>query len=100
MIRKSIMTPKSNYGHFIKNALTCRSARFWQKKSSLSRRVTFQHFTPRPVVRNGLRDQRPEFFGMVEFSKMAEFMHDDVVGEMLREEGDAVVKVKIAFFGA
>ena len=43
-------------------------------------------------------DENPEFCSMIEFGQVAEFVHDDVVHQLLRELGDFVIKIQISFF--
>ncbi len=48
------------------------------------------------VVRNCEGDQRPKSRGMVELPEMTELVHDEVVGEMRRQERELVAEVQIA----
>lgn len=50
----------------------------------------------RLIVRHGAGHQIPEPLRMVELAAMAELMHDDIVGEMRGQKGDAIVEVEIA----
>ncbi len=55
-----------------------------------------QFGTKRHIVRKSLGHQIPEPLRMVELSPVAELVDDDVVGEVRRQEGDAIVEVEVA----
>ena len=51
------------------------------------------------VVGDGFGYVGPEFWGVVEFSQVAELVHYNVVEELLWQENNFVVKVEIALLG-
>ncbi len=56
-----------------------------------------EFFAKSIVVREGLRDEGPELERMIKLCKVAEFVDDNVVGQMRRKERDTVIEVKILF---
>ena len=51
--------------------------------------------SPHEVIRYGLRNKSPEFFGMIEHHEMTEFVHDNVILERFGQCQDPIVKIKI-----
>ena len=45
-------------------------------------------------------DEEPKRFGMIEFFEVAEFVDNDVIGEVGREKGEFVAKVEVTTLGA
>lgn len=47
------------------------------------------------VVGDSLRDQLPEGWRVIELPQVAEFVHDDIVGKVRRQVGNAKVETEI-----
>jgi hypothetical protein len=51
------------------------------------------------VIRKSFRDKPPELSGMVQFSKMAYFVNDNIIGKTGWQMDDAVIEVEITLAG-
>lgn len=56
----------------------------------------FQLLASGAIVRDRQLNQRPESRRMVELSEMTELVHDEIVGEMRRQERELVAEVEVA----
>ena len=54
-----------------------------------------EFFAERAVVRERFGDEGPEARRVVEFAEMAEFVDDNVIGEMRRKECDVVIEIEV-----
>ena len=52
------------------------------------------------MIRDYAGDEHPEFHRVVQFLQMAEFVYDDVVRKMQRQQRDAIIKIQILLLGA
>jgi len=59
-----------------------------------------QYLALSAVLRHSASNVGPESGGMVEFKKMAQLMHDDIVGNLLRKKENFVVEIEIPALGA
>ncbi len=52
------------------------------------------------MIRNCLGHQIPKIDRMIELAEMTQLMHDDILRQMLRQQGDAIIEVQAPPTGA